>query len=59
MRYWKQHFFSSDSFVYKAQQADNIMVYSHQGYDHVDDVSTTVIDKISNGYWQWQIINNL
>ncbi|MFK6999478.1 zinc metalloprotease [Flavobacterium oreochromis] len=51
------HTFSNNTFLFKAQETENIMDYSHDNINKVTGQNHTPIKRISTWKWQWQIIN--
>ncbi|MGE8552487.1 MAG: type VI secretion system Vgr family protein [Chryseobacterium jejuense] len=52
------HTFYGDDYIYKAQKTDNVMDYSHLSKDKVTNQASTVLNRISTWYWQWNKINS-
>ena len=53
-----QHSFYGNNYLYKALKTDNIMDYSHNEIDKVTGAPSTVLDRVSTWYWQWDILNS-
>ena len=52
-----QHSFYGNNYLYKALKTDNIMDYSHNEINKVTGATSTVLERVSTWYWQWDILN--